>query len=143
MDEASIEKYLSETFADLQSVTKEGTTFFFYGPDRMFPFATIVTRDNEYDRASQLDRPSVFRLNIGVSKATFATLFGATSEKGVPGKEYDYTVLDQLMPHPVYGHQSWMVVLNPTVGTFQSVLPLLAEAYSRSVRKHTPNSFSR
>ena len=135
MDEASIEKHLAKELDDLQSVSKEGVTFFFYGPDRMFPFATIVTKDNDYDRASQLDRPTVFRLNIGVAKATFATLFGATGETE---KVYDPTVLDQLMPHPVYAAQSWVCVLNPSEVTFQSVLPLLVEAYDRSVRKHSP-----
>ncbi len=134
MNEASIEKYLSEELDDLQSVTKEGVIFFFYGPDRMFPFATIGTRDNDYDRASQLDRPGVFRLNIGVSKDTFAKLFGGTGETA---KAMDYTVLDQLMPHPVYAAQSWVCVLNPSGVTFQSVLPLLVEAYSRAVRKHS------
>ena len=135
MDEASLEKHLADHLADLQTVSKEGVTFFFYGPDRMFPFATIVTKDNDYDRASQLDRPTVFRLNIGVTKATFATLFGATGETE---KVYDHTVLDQLMPHPVYAAQSWVCVLNPSGVTFQSVLPLLVEAYDRSVRKHSP-----
>lgn len=125
LNEASLEKHLAEQLDDLQTVSKEGVTFFFYGPDRMFPFATIVTKDSDYDRASQLDRPTVFRLNIGVTKATFATLFGATGETE---KVYDPTVLDQLMPHPVYAAQSWVCVLNPSGVTFQSVLPLLVEA---------------
>ena len=52
-----------------------GDTFFIYDPERnlegsrRFPFATIVTKDYaEFDNASDLDRPGVFRLNIGVSK---------------------------------------------------------------------------
>jgi Family of unknown function (DUF6194) len=56
-----------------------GDTFFICDPDRnldeprRFPFATIVTKDyGDFDNASNLDRPGMFRLNIGVSKQTFA-----------------------------------------------------------------------
>jgi hypothetical protein len=37
----------------------------------MLPFATIASTGNEYERISYLDRPGVFRLNIGVSRETF------------------------------------------------------------------------
>src|SRR5919201_1444819 len=49
-----------------------GDSFFFYDPDgkpsaRRMPFATIVTKDYDgFDTASNLNRPGVFRLNIGV-----------------------------------------------------------------------------
>ena len=39
MDEASITQYITDTFDDIQLATAEGVTFFFYGPDRKFPFA--------------------------------------------------------------------------------------------------------
>jgi hypothetical protein len=76
MDEASITQYITDTFDDIQLATTEGVTFFFYGLDRKFPFTTLVTKDNDYDRVSNLDRPSVFRPNIGVSKHTYRSLFG-------------------------------------------------------------------
>src|SRR5205823_5173259 len=75
---------------------------------QQFPFATIVTKNySGFDEASRLDRPGVFRLNIGVSAATFASLF-ATSAATV-----DASALDVLVPHPVYGTQHWVVILNP------------------------------
>jgi len=47
----------------------------------------------------------------------------------------DYTALDRLMPHPVYALQHWVSVLNPSVGTFESVVkPLLEEAHARVAR---------
>jgi hypothetical protein len=49
------------------------TSFFFYGPEHKFPFATLVTND-AYDQASNLSRPSVFRLNIGISKQTYQSM---------------------------------------------------------------------
>jgi len=76
MNEASITQYIIDTFDGVDVVVASGYTFFFYGPDRKLPFVTLATEDNDYDRASNLNRPSVFRLNIGVSKQTDRSLFG-------------------------------------------------------------------
>jgi hypothetical protein len=48
---------------------------------------------------------------------------------------YDFTVLDQLLPHPVYAPQSWVCVLNPSAETFERLRPLPAEAYGRVARR--------
>jgi len=90
----------------------------------MLPFTTIATADNEGDRVSNLDRPGVFRLNIGVSKQTFQVLFGTGK---VDVSAYDFTALDTIMPHPDYAAQSWLCVLNPGDTTFQQLRPLLSE----------------
>ena len=144
MDETSIREYITGTFADVDVVDAMGASFFFYNdPDHMFPFATIVTTD-EHDQASNLARPGVFRLNIGVSKQTFQSLFGprsgapegsTSSDEGGTQEGYDFTALDRIMPHPVYGKMYWVCVLNPNAATFQKVAELLAEAYDMAVRK--------
>jgi len=102
------------------------------------PFATIVTKDyGDFDNASQLHRPDVFRLNIGVSRDTFRALFSAApGEQGEQGSTYDYAALDRLMPHPVYAPQSFVCVLNPSPDTFEAVKPLLADAYGRVAIRH-------
>src|ERR1051325_6757335 len=133
MDEKGITDYIMNTFAGVETMTTLGYTFFFYGPDRMLPFTTIATADNEGDRVSNLDRPGVFRLNIGVSKQTFQSLFGAGK---VDVSTYDFTALDTIMPHPDYAAQSWICVLSPSDATFETVRPLLAEAYDIAVRRH-------
>src|SRR5271156_5576764 len=147
MNEAEITRYISDTFSgvEVQVASREdgspeiawGDTFFFYAPggdlpaDHKFPFATIVTKDyGEFDCASNLNRPEVFRLNIGVSKQTFADLFGVAKPV-----DYDFTALDKLMPHPVYGKMYWVCVLNPSATTFEAVRPVLAEAYERAAGK--------
>ena len=139
MDEAAITRYIATTLpgVDVLVASREGgapeiawgDSFFIYDPDRnlddvrRFPFATIVTKDyGDFDNASNLDRPGVFRLNIGVSKETFANLFPAEGE-------YDFTALDRLIPHPVYGRNHWVSVLNPSESTFELVKPLLTEAH--------------
>ena len=138
MDETAIIQYVTETFDDVQLVTADGNSFFFHGAERKLPFATIVTGD-AYDGASNLNRPSVFRLNVGISKQSYRSLFGAPPSPpdgtGVVGTGHDFTALDQLMPHPVYGHLSWVCVLNPSDATFQTVGGLLAEAHRLAVSR--------
>ena len=152
MNETEITQYIVEAFAgvDVVVASKEsgapeiawGDTFFSYDPNRnlppqrRFPFATIVTKDyGEFDNASNLNRPGVFRLNIGVSKETYQRLFGSPQVAGDAATQYDFSALDQLMPHPVYAPQGWVCVLNPCEPNFEALKPILAEAYERSVRK--------
>jgi hypothetical protein len=132
MDEKGITDYIMNTFAGVETMTTVGYTFFFYGPDRMLPFTTIATADNEGDRVSNLDRPGVFRLNIGVSKQTFQSLLGTGK---VDVSAYDFTALNTILPHPDYAAQSWVCVLNPSDTTFQQLRPLLNEAYDLAVRR--------
>jgi predicted DNA-binding protein (MmcQ/YjbR family) len=126
MTEAEIAQYILDTFPGVETATNFGYTFFFYGSDRKLPFATLASSDNEHDRVSNLDRPDVFRLNIGVSKQTFQSLFGAD---GVNLRNNDYTAFDRIMPHPHYAAQAFICVLNPTEATSERVRTLLGEAY--------------
>ena len=140
MNEESITQYITDTFDGVDVLVASGTSFFFYDPERKFPFATLVT-DDSHDDASNLSRPSVFRLNIGVGKQTFRSLFGSqASASGTDessNSSFDFTALDQLMPHPVYGRMYWVCVLNPSAETFQAtVRPLLDEAYEISVSRY-------
>jgi hypothetical protein len=145
MDESAITQYITDTFDGLDVVAAPGVTFFFYDPgrtlppDRRLPFATLVTSD-EFDSASHLNRPSVFRLNLGVSSKTYRSLFGPQpsppADAGVVETGHDFSALDQVLPHPVYAPMSWVCVLNPSDETFQAVRPLLAEAYDLAVRRH-------
>lgn len=132
MDDNAITTYITSTFTGVETTTTLGYTFFFYQSERMLPFTTIATADNEGDRASQLDRPGVFRLNIGVSKPTFQALLGTDN---IDISAYDFTALDTIMPHPDYAAQSWICVLNPSDTTFHKLQPLLREAYDLAVKR--------
>jgi Family of unknown function (DUF6194) len=131
MDEASITGYVTTTFDHVNVATNDGDLFYMFDPDPNFPFATLIVKDNDYDNRSQLDRPGIFRLNIGVSKATFQSLFEASDDG-----DRDYAALDVLMPHPTYGRQYWISVLNPSDATFERLRPMLAEAYDLVVRRN-------
>ncbi len=140
MDETAVNQYILDTYAGVETTTAYGYTFFFYRSERKMPFATLGAQDDDYDRASNLNREGVFRLNIGVSRDTYRALFGpqpaAPGPEGVVATGHDFTALDQLLPHPVYAPQSWVCVLNPSAETFERVKPLLAEAYDIAVRRH-------
>ncbi|HMB91609.1 MAG TPA: DUF6194 family protein [Rhodothermales bacterium] len=119
-----------------QHVEADGGTFFFCSKDRQISFATLVTKD-EYDSASDLDREGVYRLNIGVGRDTYTRLFGPPpphpSEWGVVETGHDYHQLDCLMPHPMYSPMSWVCVLNPGEETFETIKPLIVEAYEKTL----------
>lgn len=140
MNETALIQYITETFDNIHIATADGNSFFFVGPygeSHKFPFATLVTNDL-YDQVSDLNRPEVYRLNIGVSKQTYQSLFG--DKKSDSGDEddadsYDFTALDQIMSHPVYGKMYWVCVLTPGDATWLTVQGLLAEAYEMDVRK--------
>lgn len=146
MDEASVIRYITETFDGIDLLEASGDSYFYYDPnrdiphDRRFPFATLVTGDR-YDQASDLNRPCVYRLNIGLTRDTYRTLFGAQPRHPVTGgvieTGHDFAALDQVMPHPVYSPMFWVCILSPSEATFrQAVQPLLAEAYALDVSKY-------
>jgi Family of unknown function (DUF6194) len=97
-------------------------------PERQHPWATVVTSDNPYDATSHLDRPEVFRLNFGLPRARFGELVDTAAE-------HDPSALDVLFPHPVYGGQHWLCVLNPRQ-TWPTVQELLTEAHAFAARKY-------
>ncbi|MFN8388473.1 MAG: DUF6194 family protein [Anaerolineales bacterium] len=137
MSESSITKYITQTFPNVETTTNFGYTFFFYREERIHAFATIASTGNAYEIVSRLDRPGVYRLNIGVSRETFKSLFGA--EK-VNVSDYDFTALDTILPHPDYSAQFFVCVLSPSDVTFERIRPLLAEAYEIAIRKFNQRS---
>jgi hypothetical protein len=131
MTDKEVSQYITTTFPDAQVVSAEANSFFFCGGDRKLPFATLVTTD-AYDQFSDLDRPSVFRLNVGVSKETFECLLG----RDVMEIDHDFTALDRILPHPVYGQMHWLCALNPSEATFHQLRELLAEAYDLAAKRN-------
>jgi hypothetical protein len=133
VDENFINSYIMNTFEDVETAVNLGYTFFFYRDDHMHAFATIASSGNEYEKISNLDRPGVYRLNIGVSRETFQSLFG----KGkIDISAYDFTALNVIMPHPDYSSQHFLCVLSPSEATFERIRPILAEAYDVAMKRY-------
>lgn len=117
-----------------------GETSYFYNPGNALKrgtyFATVKEKDGENDRGSNLNRDGVWRLNMGIQKATFIEMFGPPPAR--PGKgaivegPWDFTQLDILIPHPVYAWMGWVGVLSPSKETWKQCKPLLADAHGRA-----------
>lgn len=121
-----------------------GDRFFFYDPTgddaaaQRMPFATIVTQDYAgFDEASDLNRPDVFRLNIGAGRTAFEQLIGHSATAHAQHQDdYDYAARDVLLPHPVYASQGWVCVLNPGETTTGLVRRLLSDAHALAAERH-------
>lgn len=95
------------------SVEAWGETSIFYNLGRTLPrgvyFATVKRKDGANDRASRLDRPGVWRFNVGAPRPLYLERFGPPpprpSKGGVVEGAWDFHALDRITPHPVYG---WM-----------------------------------
>ena len=128
-DPDEITSWITTTYPETVIAQAMGATFFSLDDKHWPNFATIVTTD-EHDEGtpSQLSRPGVFRLNLGVGRETFERLVGSPADP-------DYAAFDRLLPHPVYAKQRWIAILNPSRRTFDEVVkPLVAEAYERLAR---------
>ncbi|MDI6101242.1 DUF6194 family protein [Actinoplanes sp. NEAU-A12] len=114
-----------------------GDRFFFAGEDRMRPFATIVLHDVPgFDERSLLNSPGRHRLNIEVGRDGFRDLFGYGPEEFAEHSEKaDFAAEDRLMPHPTYGVQGWVSVVNPGPDTAAEVERLLIRARERSAER--------
>jgi Family of unknown function (DUF6194) len=126
-DPEEIKRAILETWPETDVVEALNASFFSLDAEKHWPnYATIVTTDEHDEGApSNLSRPGVFRLNIGVGRETFERLVGGTVEP-------DYAAFEQILPHPVYAKQLWISVLNPSDATFRDVvMPLLTEAHDR------------
>lgn len=129
-DPTAIVRYILDTYPDADLVEAMNAYFFSVDPEKHWPnFATLVTTD-EHDDASDLDRPGAFRLNLGVDRPTFERIAAADADP-------DFTAFDTLLPHPIYGQQLWISVLNPSHETFEgTVVPLIALAHDRLAATH-------
>ena len=121
----AIVSYITETWPETDVVQAMNAWFFSLDPEQHWPnYATLVTTD-EHDEASNLTRPGVFRLNMGVDRETFEQVAAANPDP-------DYTTLDSMLPHPVYAAQRWICIVNPSAATFRDVVvPLLTVAHDR------------
>ncbi len=123
----AIKRTILETWPETDVTEALGAWFFSLDAEKHWPnYATIVTTDEHDEGApSNLARPGVFRLNIGVGRETFQRLVGGKVEP-------DYAAFEQILPHPVYAKQLWISILNPSDATFRDVvIPLLTEAHDR------------
>ena len=136
-------KYCLENLGGSVLVESWGEKGIFYNPGharkRGVYILTVKEKDGDHDKSSRLDRPGVFRVNLGVRKDTFVKLFGAVPKRpeagGIVEMDYDFSASDRFLPHPVYAWMGWLCVLHPSEKTFEDLKPYIREAYEYAVEK--------
>ncbi|MGY3693041.1 hypothetical protein ACVIGA_003121 [Bradyrhizobium sp. USDA 3240] len=120
--------------SDIHVDTSTPDFFFFRGVERQIPFATVVTRDTEFDNLSRLDSDGAFRLNIAPGRDAFRALFpDHASRAALETAHFDYAARDELQPHPVYGRMHWVCAVNPE-NSYSECRVLLRKAYELARR---------
>jgi hypothetical protein len=140
LDVKDIDSWVLTTFDGLAPQSSWGERSYFYNPGgrsaRGTYFLTIKEKDGANDRSSNMDRPGIWRLNFGLPRLDFIRLFGTLPTR--PGKgqaihgPWDFTALDLLTPHPVYGWMGWVSILNPSPESFDGLKPLIEAAYGKA-----------
>lgn len=137
MDAEHIIKYVLMNYSGVVLKSLWGEKALVYNPGDQLPngtyFVFIKEKDTKNDKASNLDRDGVYRINLGIGKKTFLSLFKELPSKppkgGVMKTGHNFQEFDRIMPHPVYGWAAWICVLNPSEENLQRLKPLLDEAY--------------
>src|SRR5919106_843985 len=104
-------------------VARIDSAAFFSLDEKHWPnFATVVwTDEHDMGTPSDLARPSVYRVNVGVDRETFQRLVGSLDDP-------DYAAFDRFVPHPVYAKQRWISILNPSPETVrETLMPLIQQ----------------
>ena len=144
MKSQEILNYCLENLDGTVLVNSWGEKGIFYNPDnklkRGIYILTIKEKDGENDKSSKLDRENIYRVNLGVRKETFCSMFGSIPKRpakgGIVDMDYDFTQTDKMIPHPVYAWMSWICSINPSKETFEELKPLIAEAYEYAKEKY-------
>jgi len=124
---------IRDAFPDAVVATIDSAAFFSLDEKHWPNFATVVcTDEHDMGTPSNLARPGVYRVNVGVDRETFERLVGSLE---VP----DYAAFDRFVPHPVYAKQRWISILNPSHATVrETLMPLIAEGHDRLAAKRAP-----
>lgn len=128
----TVKSHIGSLGSDVHVDASTPDLFFFRGAERRMPFATIVTRDTEFDSFARLDGDGSFRLNIALGRETFGELFPEhTTRSALETAKFDYAARDEILPHPVYGRMHWVCVVNPD-NSYAKCRLLLGKAYERA-----------
>lgn len=114
-------KYCLDNLDGTVEINSWGERGIFYNPGGVLKrgvyVLTVKEKDGDNDRASHLDHEDAWRINIGVRKQTFRTLFGELPKRpckgGIVDMPYEFTTKDVIIPHPVYAWMGWILRFNP------------------------------
>lgn len=145
-EEMTIDEIFARVLQSYDGVIEDrnwGERALFFNPGKLMPkgiyVLTVKEKDGPNDKASLVNRPGIFRLNLGISRASFIKLFGRVPLRppagGIVLTGHDFRQIDRIMPHPVYGWMCWIAVLNPSRATFATLEPMIDEAVGIAAAK--------
>lgn len=116
----------------------------FYNPERKLKRGiytlTVKEKNGDHDKASKLDRPGIYRINLGIRKKTFEELFSAVPKRPAAGETvampFDFSVTNTILPHPVYAWMGWICILSPDKNGFERLKPYIKESYALALEKY-------
>ncbi len=77
-------------------------------------FVFVKEKDTKNDKASDLDREGAYRVNMGISKDTYLSMFKELPARPPKGEiiktGHNFIELDKIMSHPLYGWAAWICV---------------------------------
>jgi hypothetical protein len=139
-----LQNLILESYPGLNLLDTYGEKSFFYNPEKLLIkgiyFATLKEKDGPNDKASDLNREGVFRLNLGISKQSYEKLFGTKPKRppkgGIVDTGHDFTQLNFLTPHPIYAWLHWVAILNPDDDSMSQIKELMDETYQNVQKKY-------
>ena len=142
LSQEAIRQYILDEFNHVNPLEAWGELSFFVNPEMKLKrgkyFATLKSKDGENDKGSNLERESIFRLSIGLPPKDYETIFGPRPPRPVKGGivegDYNFTALNTLTPHPVYGWMGWVAILNPSETNFERCKNYLNAAYDKAFK---------
>ncbi|MBK9442549.1 MAG: hypothetical protein IPN53_15125 [Comamonadaceae bacterium] len=143
MTPTDITDVICHHFAGVVPKASWGENALFYNPGQLLAhgvyFCTLKLHDGDNDKASELNRAGVFRVALGLTPATYASLFGKKPARplkgGIVATGHDFTAMNVLIPHPVYAWMGWAQILSPSRERFDELLPLIGEAHAQAVER--------
>ncbi|MEE9392372.1 MAG: DUF6194 family protein [Planctomycetota bacterium] len=143
MSQEQLVEWINDNLEGVVPKAVWGETSFFYNPGQAMAhgvyFCTIKEQDGVNDQSSDLDRPGIYRVAIGLRPNSYAGLFGEKPKRPAKGHivdtGHDFALVDELMPHPVYAWMNWVQILNPSVEKFAEIKSLVAEAHRLATKK--------
>ncbi|WP_294143879.1 DUF6194 family protein [uncultured Clostridium sp.] len=137
-------KYCIDNLEGTVLVDSWGERGVFYNPGNILKrgvyVLTVKEKDGDNDKSSNLNRENIYRVNLGVRKTTFAEMFGSIpkrpSKGGIVDMDYNFSAINQILPHPIYAWMGWICSLNPSEKTFEELKPLIQEAYEYAKEKY-------
>jgi hypothetical protein len=129
-DQDEMIQLIRDAFPDAVVAQIDSASFFSLDEKHWPNFATVVwTDEHDMGTPSNLARPGVYRVNVGVDREAFQRLVGSMTDP-------DYAAFDRFIPHPIYAKQRWISILNPSHATVRdSLMPLIAAGHDRLARK--------